>query len=69
MATVTVSSKYQIVIPKEVREALDIKPGQKLGVLVEGRQVHLVPIRGIDELMGIAEGADTSGIREKVDRV
>ncbi len=68
MATVTVSSKYQIVIPKEVREALDIKPGQKMGILVKGRTAHLVPIVGLDALQGAYAGMDISGLREKDDR-
>jgi len=68
MATVTVSSKYQIVIPKEVREALDIRPGQKMGVLVKGRTAHLVPVVGLDALARMLKGMDISGLREKEDR-
>ncbi len=69
MATVTVSSKYQIVIPKEVREALDIKPGQEFAVLVKGTSISLVPVPTLEELRGILKGADLSGLREKVDRL
>ncbi|MGD9497715.1 MAG: AbrB/MazE/SpoVT family DNA-binding domain-containing protein [Armatimonadota bacterium] len=68
MASVTVSSKYQIVIPKEVREALDIKPGQELAVLVKGTAISLVPVPTLEELRGVLKGADLSGLREKVDR-
>lgn len=46
MATVTVSKDYRITIPKEVREALDIRPGDRLRFIVEGHAVRLVPIRG-----------------------
>ncbi len=68
MSTTTISSKYQVVIPREVRERLHLKPGQKLGVLVKGRTVCLVPIRPVEELEGIAAGASMEGYREEVDR-
>jgi len=69
MATVTVSSKYQIVIPKEVRELLDIKPGRQIAILVKGKSVSLVPVPTLEELRGVLKGADLSGLREKVDRL
>ncbi len=56
MAAVTVSSKYQIVIPREVREQLRIKPGQKLQLVTIGDQVRLVPNRPIREMRGILKG-------------
>ena len=62
MAIATISSKYQIVIPKEVRERMKLKPGQKLGILMKGRQAVLVPLRPIEELRGIAEGAEHGGL-------
>lgn len=68
MSSVTVSSKYQIVIPKEVRESMDIKPGQKLSFIVKGGVIYLVPVLSLDELQGFVKGMDTSDIREKVDR-
>ncbi len=68
MATATVSTRYQVVIPKEVREQLDIRPGQKLEVIVKGGIAHFVPVPSLDELQGIAEGADTSDIRDERDR-
>ena len=48
MNTVTVSSKYQVVIPKEIREAVGIVPGQKLGVVAVGKQLKVVQLRGIE---------------------
>ena len=69
MSSVTVSSKYQIVIPKQVREQMKIEPGQKLSFIVKGGVMYLVPVLSLDELRGIAKGADTSNIREKVDRL
>lgn len=68
MAATTVSSRYQVVIPKEVREQLNIKPGQKLQVIVLGGVMHFVPVLSLDELRGIARGADTSKIRDERDR-
>lgn len=69
MATTTVSSKYQVVIPKEVREQIPIEPGQKLAVIVKGGTIHLVPVRPLRELRGIAPNIDMSNIREEVDRL
>ncbi len=69
MAQTTVSSKYQVVIPKEIRERMRIEPGQKLSVITKGGIIYLVPVLELDELRGIAAGADTSSLREKVDRV
>lgn len=69
MATTTVSSKYQVVIPKEVREQVPIKPGQKLAVIVKGKTIHLVPVLPLDELQGFAKGINTEGLRDEVDRL
>ena len=69
MAATTVSSRYQVVIPKEVREQLDIKPGQKLQVIVKHGVIHLVPVLALRDLVGFVKGIDTSGLREKEDRV
>jgi AbrB family looped-hinge helix DNA binding protein len=68
MSTVTVSSKYQIVIPADVRSAMRIKPGQKFTVISTGDQLRLVPVRPIEELRGFAKGMSTEGFREKKDR-
>ncbi len=69
MAQTTVSSKYQVVIPKEIRERMRLEPGQKLSVITKGGIIYLVPVLDLDELRGIAAGADTSNLREKTDRV
>ena len=68
MDETTVSSKYQVVIPKRVRESVNLKPGQKLMVMVKHGIISLVPVLELDELQGIARGANTEGFREKVDR-
>lgn len=68
MGQTTVSSKYQIVIPKEDRERAGIKPGQKLIVLVKHGTIKLVPVRTLDELQGFVKGINTEGYREEADR-
>lgn len=56
MHTVTVSPKYQVVIPKELRKRLKLKPGQKLFLFERGGQLWLFPPRPVSELRGIAKG-------------
>ncbi len=68
MNTVTLSPKYQIVIPKEVRESAGLKPGQKICVLHYNGQIALVPIRPMEEMRGFAPGIDTDVPRDE-DRV
>jgi len=65
MQTVTVSPKYQVVIPRRVRESLGIKPGQKMQVVVFENRIELVPIKAISALRGFLKGIDTSVPREK----
>ncbi len=67
MSTVTVSPKYQIVIPKEIRESLNIRPGQKLAVLKYEHRIELIPFEDIRSLRGLCRGMDTSGYREEED--
>lgn len=63
MASVTVSPKFQVVIPREARESLHIRPGQKLQVLVYNGQLRFIPIRALRELRGAYKG-----IGSQVDR-
>lgn len=65
MATVTLSPKFQIVIPKEVREKMDMSPGMKLEIISYGDIIELVPIQPIEELEGFLKGINTNIIREK----
>ncbi|NOX62955.1 MAG: AbrB/MazE/SpoVT family DNA-binding domain-containing protein [Chloroflexi bacterium] len=64
MDTVTVSSKYQIVIPEKVREALNIKPGQKVRVLLHPNRIELIPVVPIRQTRGFLKGIDTTVARE-----
>lgn len=68
MNEVKVSPKYQVVIPREVREELHIRPGQKMIVIASGGMITLVPDVPMRSLMGSLRGMDTSNIREKQDR-
>lgn len=61
---VKVSSKYQVVIPKAVREELGIRPGHLLQVLTYGDRIEFLPIRDIDEMRGFLTGMDSSFERE-----
>ncbi len=64
MPVVTVSPKYQVVIPKEVRSKLGLAPGQKLHALVVDGHVELIPVRPIQEMRGFVRGIDTHVDRE-----
>jgi AbrB family looped-hinge helix DNA binding protein len=68
MSAVTLSSKYQISIPKEIREQQGWKAGQKFAFILRGRCVELVPVPKLEEIIGIAKGADPTGYRDRNDR-
>jgi AbrB family looped-hinge helix DNA binding protein len=68
MDTVTLSSKYQLVLPKRAREHLKIRPGAKFTVLSKGGVIFLVPERPVRRYRGLAKGAQGS-LREKEDRL
>jgi AbrB family looped-hinge helix DNA binding protein len=65
MTTVTVSSKFQVVIPREVRQALGISAGQKLRVMALGDRIEFVPVKPVKALRGFVRGIDTSVKRER----
>lgn len=68
MGVVKLSPKFQVVIPRDVRERLDLKPGQKIVVIEKGGVLHLIPQRPVRELKGFVKGVDTSGLRDEEDR-
>lgn len=69
MARTRVSSKYQVVIPKEVRARTAIRPGQEFQVIAKGGVITLVPDKPIGAMRGFVRGIRTTGFREKKDRL
>lgn len=68
MEVVTISPKFQVVIPRSVRERLDLRPGQKVQALVYDGRVELIPMRPAKALRGFLKGIDTTLARD-ADRV
>jgi len=68
MNTVTISSKYQVVIPRTIREQFNLKPGQKLLFIAYNNTLRVVIVPPIEDAEGIFEGIDTDPQRDKVDR-
>ena len=67
-ATSKLSSKYQVSIPKAVRERLAWRPGQKIAFIDKGDGVLMVPVPDREALAGIARGANTENYRDRNDR-
>ena len=68
MPTVIVSTKYQIVIPKGIRETLKIRPGQKIQILQYEGRLEFIPVRPMKSLRGSLKGIDTN-VERDADRV
>ena len=69
MPQTVVSSKYQIVIPKEIRSKIDLEKGQILQVIVRDGVITLIPDRPLSDLRGFVKGMDGGGLRDKEDRL
>ncbi len=69
MDTTTVSTKFQVVIPRKVREALHIQPGQKFVVFAAGNTIQFVLVKPMVAYRGSLPGIDTTIVREEDDRV
>ncbi|MCX6060029.1 MAG: AbrB family transcriptional regulator [Anaerolineae bacterium CG1_02_58_13] len=69
MDAVTVSPKYQVVIPLKVRERMRVKPGQKMHVIAYDNMVVFIPVRPIKQARGSLKGIDTRIERDEEDRV
>jgi len=65
MTAVTVSPKFQIVIPKDIRESMGIVSGQKVQVLTYRNRIELVPIKPMKKMKGFLKGLDTEVKRDK----
>ncbi len=68
METVTISPKFQVVIPKAIREQLGLVPGQKIQALAYGDRIEFLPVRLASELRGVLRGLDTRVMRDENDR-
>jgi len=68
MESVTVSSKYQVIIPENVRKEAGIKPGDKMAVIVKHGIIHYVPIKPLEATKGMVPGLDTKNLRDEHDR-
>jgi len=68
IASTTLSSKFQISIPKTVREARRWRAGQEFVFIPKGEGVLMMPVPELAQLAGIARGAQTDGIRDRADR-
>lgn len=69
MAQTVVSSKYQVVIPKAIRDRAHLQPGQKLTVLLKGRVISLVPDVPLEDMFGMFPGLNCDGLRDEEDRL
>ncbi len=67
MEAVTISSKYQVVIPREVRKQFNLKPGQKLMFIPYNGTLRVVVVPPIKKARGMLKGLNTENIREEVD--
>ena len=69
MTTVTVSPKYQVVIPAEIRRLLDVHPGEKYHVISFEDRIELIPAKSIKSMRGFLKGMKNTFTREKKDRI
>ena len=68
MSAVTISPKFQVVIPRDIRETMQLKAGQKIEVLYYENRIELIPIRPVKQLRGFLKGISTAVPRDR-DRV
>ena len=67
MVAVTISSKYQVVIPRDVREQFNLKPGQKVMFIPYNGTLRVVVVPPIEKARGMLKGINTDGLREEED--
>lgn len=68
METVTISPKFQVVIPQAIREGMGIRSGEKVHVIAYRNRIEIIPVRDIKTLRGFLKGIDTTIVRDE-DRV
>lgn len=66
--TVTLSSKYQLVVPEEVRKVFSVHPGEKFAVIPYEGHLEFIPVKKIEQMRGFLKGAKIIFKREKKDR-
>lgn len=64
METVTISPKFQVVIPKDIRDRLKLSPGQKVQAILYENRIELIPVRPLRKMRGFLKGIDTRVTRE-----
>jgi AbrB family looped-hinge helix DNA binding protein len=65
METVTISPKFQVVIPRAIRESLKLNPGQKVQAFAYEDRIELIPVQPLRKMRGFLKGIDTNVVREK----
>ena len=68
MQTVKISPKYQVVIPKDIRNAMDLKPGQQIQIVHYQDRIEMIPYKNISDMRGFLKGINTAINRES-DRI
>lgn len=68
MATVTISSKFQVVIPKDIRDELNLEPGQRVQAIAYNNRIELIPVRPMQQMRGFIPGIETDVPHEE-DRI
>lgn len=69
MTKTRVSQKYEVVIPKEIRDGLELRPGQEMQVIRKGNVIMLVPDQPLSAYRGVLRGIPTTGFREKKEQL
>jgi AbrB family looped-hinge helix DNA binding protein len=69
MDTVTLSPRFQVVIPRRVREHMNLRPGEKFQVISFEDRIELIPIRPMSDMRGFLKGLNPDFIRDEEDRV
>lgn len=64
MEAAKISPKYQVVIPKRLRDALKLSPGQKVQMIMYGNRIEMIPLKKLSEMKGFLKGIDTTVPRE-----
>jgi len=64
METVTISPKFQVVIPRKIREAMGLRPGEKAKMVAFRNRIEIIPMREVRSLRGYLKGIDTSFVRD-----